>query len=96
MTEHVRINHLRVVVAERKRDAAKSSRRSLCDARKSALEELGDDFSDFAVAAWACDGDLRPSYDPDAGLIGPVLISTLLGDAFNRHVALDMAPPVLK
>lgn len=93
MTARFKIHHLRDFVAERKRGAAKLSRRSLFDACRSVMGDLGDDFSGFAIVVWGKDGELRSAYDPGTGPIRTALIPTLAGDALNRHVSLDMTPP---
>jgi len=59
----------------------------------SILEQLGDDVSGFALVVWDRRGELRSSYNTGHGPLRPALVPTLAGDALNRHVALDMAPP---
>ena len=89
-----RIHHLSDIIAERKLSDAKNSRRALFDACRLLLNALGGDIVGFAVVAWSKDGELRSAYDAGQGPIKAALIPTLAGDALNRHVALDMAPPV--
>lgn len=54
-------------------------------------EEIGG-LVGFAIVAWGRDGDLRSAYQIDNGPISAALLPTLVGDALNRHVSLEMAP----
>jgi hypothetical protein len=96
MTSRVHFHHLATIVSDRKRDDAKNSRRSLFEACKTVATDLGDEFSGFAIVVWGKDGELRSAYHAGNGPVKPALIPTLAGDALNRHVTLDMAPPVRK
>lgn len=60
------------------------------------VKDLGDDISGYALVIWGKDGEVRSAYDPGQGPLKAGVIPTLAGDALNRHVALDMAPPVHK
>jgi hypothetical protein len=81
------------VAAEKKHDEAREIREALFGQCRSILEQLGDDVSGFALVVWDRRGDLRSSYDTGHGPLRPALVPTLAGDALNRHVALNMAPP---
>jgi hypothetical protein len=96
MTANVHIHHLSEIVSDRKRADAKNSRRSLFEACRTVAGDLGDDLAGYAVVVWGKDGELRSVYEAGQGPIKPALIPTLAGDALNRHVALDMAPPAHK
>lgn len=96
MTARACVHHLSEILSQRKHADAKNARRSLFEACRTIGEALGDDIAGYAVVAWSRDGELRSAYDPGHGPIKAPLIPTLAGDALNRHVALDMAPPVHK
>jgi len=96
MTVSVSILALSNIIAERKESEAKNSRRALFDACRLLLTELDGDVAGYAIVAWSKDGELRSAYGAGQGPIKAALVPTLAGDALNRHVALDMAPPVRK
>ncbi len=84
-----------VAVADtRRRDEARQFRARLFAQCRQIIDELGDDASGFAMVVWDRSGDLRSAYDTGYGPLRPGIFPTLCGDALNRHVALDMAPPV--
>jgi hypothetical protein len=93
MTRH-HVHHLSEVVAKRKRNDARDARRSLFYACREIADQLGDDIAGFALVAWNREGDLRSALDAGEGPIREALVPTLAGDALNRHVILNMAPPV--
>src|SRR5258708_5440480 len=93
MTANVQIHHLSEIVSDRKRVEAKNTRRALFEACRAVADDLGDDLAGYAVIVWGKDGELRSAYEAGQGPIKPALVPTLAGDALNRHVARDMAPP---
>jgi hypothetical protein len=78
----------------RRRDEARQFRARLFAQCRKIIDELGEDASGFAMVVWDRSGELRSAYDTGQGPLRPGIIPTLAGDALNRHVALDMAPPV--
>jgi len=46
------------------------------------------------MVAWTWQGELCGALDTGYGPIRSAFIPTLAGDALNRHVTLEMAPPV--
>jgi hypothetical protein len=78
----------------RRQDEARQFRARLFAQCRKIINELGDDASGFAMVVWDRSGELRSAYDTGLGPLRPGIIPTLAGDALNRHVALDMAPPV--
>ena len=82
------------VADARRRDEVRQVRARLFVQCRQILDELGEDVSGFAIVVWDRSGELRSAYDTGHGPLRPAIIPTLVGDALNRHVALDMAPPV--
>jgi hypothetical protein len=85
---------LTAVANTRRQDEARQFRARLFAQCRKIVDELGDDASGFAMVVWDRCGELRSAYDTGQGPLRPAIIPTLAGDALNRHVALDMAPPV--
>lgn len=85
---------LAVVANERRKNEARQSRARLFAQCRQIVDELGDDVSGFALVVWDRNGELRSAYDTGQGPLRPGLIPTLVGDALNRHVTLDMTPSV--
>ena len=55
---------------------------------------LASDVSGYAVVVWSKNGELRSAYTTGRGPIRPALLPTLVSDALNRHVTLEMGSPV--
>ena len=83
---------LQAIANDRRHQEARDVRSALFEQCKSVLAQLGDEVSGFALVVWDRQGDLRSAYDTGYGPLRPALIPTLVGDALNRHVTLDMAP----
>jgi hypothetical protein len=88
------LHHLSEVAAQRKRDDAEDARRAFFQACRHLADELGDDLVGFAVIACNRAGEIRTACESSQGPVSAGLVPTLAGDALNRHIALDMAPPV--
>jgi hypothetical protein len=84
---------LREVLDKQRKNEAREVRAALFNQCRSLLLELGDDVSGFALVAWTRNGELRSAFDTGYGPLRPALIPTLIGDALNRHVTLEMASP---
>jgi hypothetical protein len=82
------------VADTRRRDEARQFRARLFAQCRQIIGDLGEDASGFAMVVWDRNGELRSAYDTGHGPLRPGIIPTLAGDALNRHVALDMAPPL--
>lgn len=76
--------------AKQRRDVATSIRRNLFRHCRTALDEHGDDLAGYALVTWTRDGALHSAMDARHGPIREALVPTLVGDALNRHVAVQI------
>ena len=85
------MNVLSEVANDRKRKEARELRASLFARCRSALDQMGDDISGFAIVVWDKQGDMRSAYNAERGPIRAAIVPTLCADALNRHVAVMLA-----
>jgi hypothetical protein len=82
---------LRAISNEKRQDEGRSMRQDLFGRCRAAADQMGDDIAGFAIVVWDQNGDMRTSYSTARGPIGPALVPTLVSDALNRHVAVNLA-----
>jgi len=82
------------LAAEREKREAEGAEQfgaEMIDSCRKALGELEGNAVGFALIVWGKTGDLHTVYRADEGPIGPALLPTLMSDALNRHIAIEIA-----
>ena len=82
------------VATSRNQEQADQCVGELLEDCRTVAESLGSDVSGYAVVIWGKNGELRSAYNTGRGPIRPALVPTLVSDALNRHVTLEMGQPV--
>lgn len=82
---------LQAVAAARDGDEAKARRAELYRQCRQLLSRADGQIAGFALVLWDREGNLWSAYEASGkGPIGPALVPTLVSDALNRHVAVDL------
>jgi hypothetical protein len=71
-------------------DRAKGLKDEIVRHLDNSIEDMGTDFGGYAVVLWSMGGRCVTSYNSNAGLVCRGLVPTLVHDALQRHVVLDM------
>lgn len=82
---------LEELAAKQRKRKAGGVRRNLFESCRKALDEAGDDLAGYALVTWTRDGDIHSAYDARIGPIRDALVPTLVGDALNRHIAVNIS-----
>jgi len=83
-----------LLAAEREKRQAEGAEQfgsEMIDSCRKALGELEGGAIGFALVVWGKAGDLHTVYRADEGPVGPALLPTLVSDALNRHIAVEIA-----
>ena len=80
---------LATIIDEEKREEAKHLRENLFLRCRQAIDQMEDDIAGFALVVWDHQGNMRSSYNARGPISYPI-VPTLVSDALNRHISVEI------